>query len=80
MADHLTIRVTVLVDADTYVNMRTAAEEDGLGDSGFIRLAVKEKLNRRAVAKLLAERELVAMEEPVQILHNGKPVGQGADR
>ena len=51
MANHH-IRVTVLVDGDEYLSLQSMSDDDGLSDSAFMRLLLKQEARRRALAQV----------------------------
>lgn len=67
MAAH-DIRVAVLLTADEFLSMQSMADEDGLSDSAFMRLLLRQAARKRAMAKLSEQRDLDGSAEPVQVL------------
>lgn len=68
MSQH-NIRVTMLVDGDEYLSLQSMSDEDGLSDSGFMRLLLKKEARRRAVEKVSAKQSQGGTAEPTQLVH-----------
>lgn len=63
------IRVTVLLDADAFLNLQAMADDDGLSDSGFMRLLLKKEARRRAMEQLSERRGFEETAEPAHVLN-----------
>ena len=63
------IKVTMLVEADEFLSLRSMVEDDGLSDSGFMRMLFKKEARRRALEKLSERSALEDSAEPAHVLN-----------
>lgn len=68
--EHHSIRVTVLLTADEYLNLQTMSEEDGSSDSGLFRRLFKQEVKKRVLKRLSDEQALRDSEEPAQVVRS----------
>lgn len=66
MANHH-IRVTVLVDGDEYLSLQSMSDSDGLSDSAFMRLLLKQEARRRALAQVSDRERAGDTSEPTHV-------------
>jgi hypothetical protein len=69
MANHH-IRVTMLCDGDEYLSLQSMSDDDGLSDSAFMRLLLKQEARRRALALVSDRNRSGDSTEPTQVVRS----------